>query len=75
MKKRLIRLIRLSKLGSLELRLKRGQFLFPVAAPALTAMMMYYLVPVYRIWGSRSGGGETPMSVQVFLNRSTESEK
>jgi len=39
----------------------------PPAAPALIAMMTYYLFRGYRILGgSRSGGCETPVSIQFF---------
>jgi hypothetical protein len=35
-------------------------------APVLIAMMTNYLFGGYRIWGSHSGGGETPMSVKLL---------
>jgi hypothetical protein len=30
---------------------------------------MYYPFGSYRIWGGHSGGGETPVSVQVFIQK------
>jgi len=44
-------------------------------APALIAMLTYYLSGGYRIRGSHSGGGETPVSVQILLSISTEPHK
>jgi len=39
-------------------------------------MMTYYLFRTYRIfWGAQSGGGEIPVSVQVFLTVSPEPRK
>jgi hypothetical protein len=48
-------------------RRRRGQCLSPQTAPALIAIIKYYLFWGYRILGSHSGGGEIPVSVQVFL--------
>jgi len=44
-------------------------------ASALIAMMTCYLFMSYRIWGSRSGGGETPVCVQVFFKTFLQSRK
>jgi len=41
----------------------KGTVPVPHTAPALIAMMTYYLFRNYRILGGRSGGGETPLSV------------
>jgi hypothetical protein len=38
----------------------------PHTAPALIAMMTNYLFGGYRIWGSHSGGSETPVSVRFL---------
>ena len=56
-------------------RLRRGQCLSPYTAPARIAMMTYYLYRRYRMWGSHSGGGEKPGSVQVFFKTFLQSKK
>jgi hypothetical protein len=33
---------------------------------------MYYLFWSYRVWGSHSGGGEIPVSVQVLFKKFTK---
>ena len=52
--------------------MNEGQYQSPLTAPALIAMMTNYLFGSYRIRGSHSGGGETAVSVQVFLDISYE---
>jgi hypothetical protein len=37
-------------------------------------MMTQYLFGVYRIWGSHSGGGETPMSVYPVIEHFSRAE-
>jgi hypothetical protein len=45
----------------------------PLTAPALSAMMTYYLFRWYRIWGEHKAAGvKPPSSVQVFLTISSE---
>ena len=48
--------------------MRRGQCLSDRTTTAFIAMMRYYLFRSYRIWGSRNGGGKTPVSVHIFLN-------
>jgi hypothetical protein len=47
----------------------------PHTVPALIAIIMYYLFERYRIWGSHSDGGKTPVSVWVFINQFSKSPK
>jgi hypothetical protein len=43
----------------------------PTSPRALMALMMY--CPEYHLWGSYSSGGETPMSVQMTLEKILQS--
>jgi hypothetical protein len=53
--------------------MKKGILLVPLTAPALRAMMTYYLFRSYRIFrGAEAVGVKPPLCVQIFLNISTE---
>ena len=56
-------------------RLRRETCLSPYTAPALIAIIMYYLLGQYRIWGSHSGGVENPVSIRVFINPFSNAQK
>jgi hypothetical protein len=45
---------------------------YPYRPCAYADGAVLYVQELSHFWGSRSGGGETPMSIQVFLNSSPE---
>jgi hypothetical protein len=55
--------------------MREGTVPEPLTAPALIAIMTYYLLRSYRIRGNRSCGVETSVTVQVFLGISPEPKK